>query len=63
MRNKSDAQVVQFSVAQIEWLKRTFAQAPIKPDWDMRDIMFQAGQQSVIDIIAARPYKPRQELL
>ena len=63
MRNKSDAQVVQFSVAQIEWLKRTFAQAPIKPDWDMRDIMFQAGQQSVIDVIAARQYKPRQELL
>ena len=63
MRNKSDAQVVQFSVTQIEWLKRTFAASPIQPNWDMRDIMFQAGQQSVIDIIAARPYKPRQELL
>lgn len=58
MRNKSDAQV-EFSVQQIEWLRRTFAPQAIQPDWDMQRIMFQAGQQSIVDIIAARQYKPR----
>lgn len=48
-----------FTEEQLEYLRKRFVQAPLRPGMTMDQIMYIGGQQSVLDAVAQLTRKPQ----